>query len=937
MARDVIRLNGEWRIRFDPENRGTGAKWFAEEDFRADRTIRVPSTWNEIEPGYEGVAWYACEFPTPNVAGDEYWIRFGAVNYGADVWLNGIHVGTHEGGYTPFEVPISFPCRPAGETNRLVVRVWDPPSDDLRKRLDGTSFAEIPSGKESWYYNFSGIWQDVDLIVTDPTYLRELFVQPDVAGNRVVVSAVARTAIQESVTATVRILDAGTGETVAERTADAVVQWGSRRLRYEVPLDSPATLWDTENPHLYRAEFEIRKGDHLLDRATTRFGMREFTIRGRRYCLNGEPITVKGILNQQWYPMTTAYPTDPRHDLELMRDAGFNLIRVHIRPTLPTVLDAADEMGMLMFQEPAIGWVAPSPHLRRRAMTEISEMVLRDRNHPSIIMWGLFNEGSCRGAPDIFGDAYIFGAENVGPMVQTYKSDLVSRMRFLDPTRLISDDSGPDSAGVCLPGSDEPGLVTDRHVYRSAPPGCASEHEYRTSGPDEGFYVVSEFGSGGMDDYARVVAKFPDGVEYEDKQQLAHFHGLVDTYYRAHLTGLFDTVEDLYAASLEYHARAARRLIDLQRTNPKAAGYIWTQVADSSWENQAGLLNAWHEPKPAHAAAAEANAPLRAVVCTGAHNVEPGDPIAVEVAIVNDTKRRGTVPMHVEVCDADGRPLLQEELQVDLPERIGSVDLPTVTAPSALGWVTTTVTLADQPPTSWTNYVVKSRGPGPARDTVGTVVCPEAVKQWLQEAGITDAGPDADRFLLGPIDSYNALCGREVASALEAVRGGATAVVLGMPWGAEPVPEGEYRCWCFPRTFDNDVFPFPIRYARTENHFISQFHFMHPHPYLAGLPTGGLIDAVWADLMPYSADGQGVGEALVLDECEEISGWFGPPVAYHRRSKACTWDQCRFGQMLCRVPLEGGTLVFSSYNLVPELPVNPAARRLLWNLATADV
>jgi len=939
MPRETIRLNGAWKIRFDPNDRGKDAGWFLNDDFASDRTIDVPSTWNEIQPGYEGVAWYATEFPTPADGLPEYWLRFGAVNYGADVWLNGMFVGSHQGGYTPFELAVTFPMKPAGEPNRLVVRVWDPPSTDLMRRIDGASFCELPAGKEGWYYNFSGIWQGVELIASEETYLRELFVEADIAGNRVRVSALARTPGEEqAVLATVRVRDAKSGKTVAEHAAETVIPWGSRLLRVEVPLDAPAKLWDLESPHLYTAEFELSQDDEEIDTVSTRFGMREFAIRDKRFCLNGEPLPVKGILDQQWYPVTAAYPKDPRQDLELMQQAGFNMIRIHIRPTMPEVLDAADEMGLLIFEEPAIGWIAPSPMIRQRAMTEVSEMILRDRNHPSIVMWGLFNEGSCRGAPDLFGRSYVFGADRVGPTVQTYKSDLVRQMRFLDPTRLILDDSAPGSERCYPPGSDEPEKLTDTHIYRSAPAARSVIQEYRTSGPDEHLYFVSEFGNGGFDDYGKAVAKYPESPDSEDKLQLAHYHKLIGDYYEAHLTDLFASQEDLYAATLAFQADSTRRLVELQRTNPKAAGYVWTQLADGSWENQAGLVNVWREPKPALEAVREANAPLRAVVFTGEHNVEPGQAIPIEVAIVNDTKRTGSVPLRVLSKDAAGQTLFKQQLRIELPKHIDSVHLPEMTASAAPGWIHTTVTLGKEPPTSWTNYVIEpgksDTPPGP----VGMVLCPDPLREHLKGLGINETGARADRILVGPIDSFEALNGPELGDVMGAVRGGATAFVLGLPWGTEPVPEGEHRCWCFPKTFYNEVFPFPIRYARSENLFMSQMHFMRPHPWLEGLTSGALVDTVWANLLPGGGSNMtGGGDAVVLENCQEIAGWFGVPASHHQRIKGCTWDRCRFGQTLCIVPLGKGRLVFSGFKIVDELSTDPAARRLLWNLVTVEV
>ena len=171
-----VPLDGEWWFVPDPECRLTAASVTAAQC----RRIRVPGCWEaqfEDLVHYDGVAWYWRRFDIPSEwleAAGRIFLRFDAVDYAAQVWLNGKLLGRHEGGYTPFEFDVTSALRPAG--NLLVVRVVDPGTD--RQRCDGLHIAEVPNGKQSHYCNIGGIWQSVCLRLRGSTYVHSLFVVP---------------------------------------------------------------------------------------------------------------------------------------------------------------------------------------------------------------------------------------------------------------------------------------------------------------------------------------------------------------------------------------------------------------------------------------------------------------------------------------------------------------------------------------------------------------------------------------------------------------------------------------------------------------------------------------------------------------------------------------------------------------------------------------
>ena len=149
---------------------------------------------------------------------------------------------------------------------------------------------------------------------------------------------------------------------------------------------------------------------------------------------------------------------DIRKLIRTLKEAGWNMLRIHIRPTTPEFLNICDEEGMLVMEEPAIGWIVESDDLKERATLECRDMVKRDRNHPSVVIWGILNESGVRGAPDIMGRTTMYwNRSDLG--VQKIKPDLARTIRETEPSRIISDDSGAVTCNYYLPEKLQTGKV----------------------------------------------------------------------------------------------------------------------------------------------------------------------------------------------------------------------------------------------------------------------------------------------------------------------------------------------------------------------------------------------------------------------------------------------------------------------------------------------
>ncbi|MCS6923953.1 MAG: beta galactosidase jelly roll domain-containing protein, partial [Fimbriimonadales bacterium] len=428
-------LNGIWEFQFDPQNVGVEQGWYSLPK-PYERTIRVPFGWESALSGigdtnYKGVAWYRREFVLPeNWRGRRIWLCFGAVDHHATVWVNGQRVGEHEGGYSEFRFDITSLVR-FDRPNTLAVRVED------------HTDRETPLGKQvpDWYTSVSGIWQTVWLEATGAACIRYFKITPQADEGGVPTGVVEftveleRAAVREPLQLELRsrhrefpIQQFGVLETETEKT-------------FRLVLENPR-LWTPDDPHLY--EFELRllseDGKRVHDAVRGYFGVR--TVRWGKYgdadfsyvLLNGKPIYLRGALDQSYNPdgLYTA-PDDEflKRDIELAKRAGFNMLRIHIKADEPRKLYWADKLGMLI-QADIPCFYNPSERARRLFEKTMRDQIRRDYNHPSIIIWTVFNEE--------------WGIGRLTPENRAHRVDWTLQMyrlaKELDPTRLVQDNTG---------------------------------------------------------------------------------------------------------------------------------------------------------------------------------------------------------------------------------------------------------------------------------------------------------------------------------------------------------------------------------------------------------------------------------------------------------------------------------------------------------------
>lgn len=418
-----INLNGTWTFAFDPGRTGHEQGFASSRGF--ERKIQVPFC---PESRLSGVAhtdfiecmWYHRKVRIPAAwAGKRILLHFGAVDYESEIFVDGRSAGRHFGGTVSFCHDITALVTP-GREHYLVVYV----RDDTRSGLQ-------PVGKQCYqlksagchYTRTTGIWQTVWLEAVSPFGLRDCSIVPDLDGQRLVI------------TPDFHAVESGLVFRACLRQGRAVVARAeapaAQALPVILPIRKPRT-WSPDDPFLYDLDLEVvDRKRRVLDRVRSYAGMRKIHIEGNRLFLNNQPLYLRMVLDQGFYPdgIWTA-PSDRalKRDIELSMKAGFNSARLHQKVFEERFHYWADRLGYLTWGESSSwGCDVNNEIAARNFLAEWQEIVIRDRNHPSIVAWTPFNEtADCRSARQhhrVHADAY-------------------DMTRALDPTRPGNDASG---------------------------------------------------------------------------------------------------------------------------------------------------------------------------------------------------------------------------------------------------------------------------------------------------------------------------------------------------------------------------------------------------------------------------------------------------------------------------------------------------------------
>lgn len=393
-----VDLSGTWDFAFDDDDRGLGDGWHLTGPTEV-RPIRVPfppesPASGVADTGFHRVLWYRRVVTSDEVAatghaeGRRLLLQFGAVDFRADVWVDGQHVAWHEGGHTPFSAQVPY----AGRDVTVVVRVEDDPHD-LAQPRGKQDWELVPHAV--WYHRTSGIWQPVWIESVPLRHIRRLTWHPRPLDAEVRLEVQLDATPEPGARLHVSLrngdVDLATTTTVLE-TRESTVVLPIPALRNGQALENH--LWSPEHPTLIDALVTLEGSDQEPDVAASYFGLRSVGVDGGTFQLNGRPHTIRGVLSQGYWPETHLAAPDAdalRSEAELIKDLGFTTVRVHQKIEDPRFLFWTDTLGLLVWEEmPSVYEFSTTAATRLAA--EWTEAVLRDAGHPSVVVWVPFNE-----------------------------------------------------------------------------------------------------------------------------------------------------------------------------------------------------------------------------------------------------------------------------------------------------------------------------------------------------------------------------------------------------------------------------------------------------------------------------------------------------------------------------------------------------------------
>ncbi len=594
LLRHTISLDGIWKFCFDDE---------------PETLISVPAPWESTFPGLinrPGTAVYTRTFHFDNrIEGNIISLQFGAVDYYCEVWLNGSFLGAHEGGYTPFEFDIHKILieNPLNE-HTLIVKVTDSTAKANAILPNGEEllFAEIPHGKQSWYSSVGGIWQSVTLEIKPPLNIEHVEVRTDIhlsaADFHVQLSGL--NSLPKNEDSIIKlIVDIMYADTISSSGSLEIALPSENIDRQIIHIPIPnALLWSPESPSLYRAEVRIELNSLLIDCTTTHFGMREVDTRDGRVCINGQPIFLRGVLDQDFYPKTI-YTTPSseylRDQFLKAKELGLNLMRCHIKVPEPEYLDLCDELGLLVWYEIPNGDKL-TDKFRERLDATFKAMWRRDSHHPCIIAASIINEA--------------WGIDMLESEQRLWLKQAYHRAKKMAPSWLIIDNS------PCHPNFHVASDLDDYHVYFNIPDQAGEYAEwihhftskryatYSTYGDAEYVgtepLILSEFGNWGLPHYDKIL-EFEGGEPYwfDTGEVPTRPRGVLDRFAEQQLNRAYKDYNSLADASQEQEWLSLKWEIEEMRLHPSIAGYVITEFTDLNWECN-GLLDMGRNRKIFH-------------------------------------------------------------------------------------------------------------------------------------------------------------------------------------------------------------------------------------------------------------------------------------------------------------------------------------------------
>ncbi len=441
---DSVSLSGSWSFALDPVQGGEKLGWQKPWEKTENSAMGYGDGWDQVTvphsfsideryEGYIGTAWYRKTFDYKGNAADKHLrLHFEGVFYQCRIWLNGQYVGTHEGGYTPFAFAVTDLIK-EGE-NYLVIEVdnaWD------YTTIPGARFGDEPKDLLYPWWEYGGITREVYLLETGKVFVdaQKIEAQPDLKSGKasVTVKTWLRNAgdIPASLTYTLALLIDNESVDIQQKIADKVLtlrpQTDTMLVREVILNAAQVRLWHFDHPHLYQLQTSFQSQGQLAATYQARFGIRTIEARQGKLFLNGEPVRIGGVNRHADHPVYASLENDTvvQTDMTLIKKGNMLFSRLTHTPSTSALMDWCDENGYLVIGEAGNWQMSPQqmadPVMRAKFARQMTELIRRDWNHPSIIGWSVGNEYQAW-TPE--GDAWT--------------KDMIHTAKALDTTRLFT-------------------------------------------------------------------------------------------------------------------------------------------------------------------------------------------------------------------------------------------------------------------------------------------------------------------------------------------------------------------------------------------------------------------------------------------------------------------------------------------------------------------
>jgi beta-galactosidase len=700
-TRDEIDLSGPgWKIRRDeaaawknddlylppvdlskiPTNPPTGG-WPVLE---AGQDAAVPGTAEEYlqkVPGPEGdiigVTWWTRTITIPaSVSPRRILLRFEAVRQRAEVYVDQRLVGYDVIGNTPFEADLSGVVKP-GASVQLAVRVTDP----------GGNFDWHDKGLINWGKNqilfghgFGGITGRIKLVVCDPVFVDDIYVQntPTVTdvNAEVTLRNTTDAAVRRDVIVSVLDKKNPAAPLVIQRQGEVVLAPGTSVVKVRLSFPQ-AQLWDPDHPNLYLCEVKLASGQRAYDAARQTFGFRWFEPVGigadAMFRLNGKRIVLRSAISWGFFPINGLIATEKiaERQIRVAKEMGLNMLNFHRAIGQPIILEKADEMGLLYYEEP--GNYDNGADVRRiipRAMAreKVLRMVRRDRSHPSLIIYCMSNETGPNPAA-----------------LKVYAADM-KEMHALDPSRILTRSSGLRSAlGIAnevstkwhyRPFDDQlykTGWYDDHHA---GGPAVYSQDAYKD--PNDYFHLIHDpqeinfWGEEGALSTPPRLGRIKEELSHEphlgwDGGMYLAWYKMFDDFIDAkNLRGVFPSVDSLCQAMGSISLEHQGRTIQIIRLNNDSDAYCINGWESEILENHSGVVDCFRNPKGDPALMAYYNQPLYIAVMPRNQVVRSTSRVLVDFYIINEKDVKGPHRLAITATNSAGKEIFAKTLDVSV-------------------------------------------------------------------------------------------------------------------------------------------------------------------------------------------------------------------------------------------------------------------------------